>query len=50
MCTPHRLELVVKGELPNDEKSGVLEIYFGKFGQAVVLHKDDLNHAKKGEA
>lgn len=52
MCTPHRRELVVKGELPNDEKSGVLEIYFGKFGQAVVMHKgkDDLNHAKKGEA
>ncbi|WP_214608469.1 hypothetical protein, partial [Cupriavidus metallidurans] len=48
MRTPRKLEFIVKGELPNDENSGLLEIRFTKYGQSVVMHKDAavFNHTK----
>ncbi|SDB98890.1 protein of unknown function [Cupriavidus sp. YR651] len=47
MRTPRRRELVVNGELPTEERSGLLEIRFGKYGEAIVMHKDEASFHKQ---
>jgi hypothetical protein len=34
-------ELAVEGEVPLDDRSGLLEIWFGPYAQAMVMHRDE---------
>jgi hypothetical protein len=41
-------DLVVEGDVPLDDRSGLLEIWFGQFGQAMVMHRDEASCQNMG--
>jgi Domain of unknown function (DUF4123) len=41
-------DLVVEGDVPLDDRSGLLEIWFGQFGQAMVMHRDEASCRNMG--